>query len=124
MGIVRPTIAPVLRSRSHPVRHSPMRFPIAAGVMLLTFACGGRGAPAPPMTAPTPPPPGPPVPNAVLAGSWQGRATDSQGDTDVAWSLTQTGDMVSGTVTTQAVNRDDGSCNSCHRNKSGSVAGA
>jgi len=92
--------------------------------MLLTLACGGGRAPAPSMTAPTPPPAvPPPAPNAALAGSWLGRATDSQGDTDVSWSLTQTGDTVTGTVTTQAVNRDDGSCNSCHRNKSGSVSG-
>ena len=60
----------------------------------------------------------------VVVGTWQGSARDSQGDTRVAWSLTQAGETVSGTVTTQAVNPDDGSCNSCHRNKSGSVSGA
>ena len=36
----------------------------------------------------------------------------------------QTGTAVSGTVATQAVNPNDGSCNSCHRNKNGSVSGA
>ena len=41
----------------------------------------------------------------------------------MAWSLTQTGETVSGTVSTQAVNPNDGSCNSCHRNKSGTVTG-
>jgi hypothetical protein len=37
--------------------------------------------------------------------------------------LTQTGDTISGTVRTQAVDPTDGSCNSCHRNKSGAVSG-
>jgi hypothetical protein len=41
----------------------------------------------------------------------------------VAWSLTQNGASVRGTVTTQAVDPSDGSCNSCHRNKSGTVTG-
>jgi hypothetical protein len=50
-------------------------------------------------------------------------ANDSQGATSFSWSLTQTGSNVTGTVKTQAINPNDGSCNSCHRNKSGSVSG-
>ncbi len=58
-----------------------------------------------------------------LAGTWTGTGVDSQGTTTVTWTLAQTGDTVSGTVKTQAVDPTDGSCNSCHRNKSGTVAG-
>ena len=39
------------------------------------------------------------------------------------WALTQNGTSVAGTVTTRAVCRIDGSCNSCHRNKSGTMSG-
>jgi hypothetical protein len=48
---------------------------------------------------------------------------DSQGATHVTWSLTQTGDSIAGTVETQAVDPADGSCGSCHRNKSGTFTG-
>ena len=58
-----------------------------------------------------------------FAGTWTGTGADSQGATTVTWSLTQTDAAVSGTVATRAVNPSDGSCNSCHRNKSGSVSG-
>jgi hypothetical protein len=58
-----------------------------------------------------------------LTGTWSGTGTDSQGATSVTWTLTQSGDSVSGTVRTQAVDPNDGSCNSCHRNKSGTVTG-
>ena len=59
----------------------------------------------------------------AFEGTWDGTASDSQGATTVAWSLTRSGATVSGTVTTQAINPEDGSCNSCHRNKRGSVTG-
>ena len=58
-----------------------------------------------------------------FAGTWNGTGVDSQGATTVTWSLTGTGASVSGTVTTQAVDPNDGSCNSCHRNKRGTVSG-
>jgi len=66
------------------------------------------------------------VPNPVLnvAGSWSGTSTDSQGMTVVDWTITQTGSAVTGTVRTNAPDPSDGSCNSCHRNKSGTFSGA
>jgi hypothetical protein len=96
----------------------------ASALTVMAISCGGSGAP--PTMAPTPAPaPVPvPAPQVAFAGTWSGTGVDSQGATTVAWSLTQTGTTVSGTVATQAVNPDDGSCNSCHRNKSGSVSGA
>ena len=65
------------------------------------------------------------VPNPVLnvAGSWSGTSTDSQGMTVVDWTITQTGSAVTGTVRTNAPDPSDGSCNSCHRNKSGTFTG-
>jgi|SRR5215471_6461846 len=87
----------------------------AAAVLLFTaiFACGG-GMPS--STAPT----------QVLdvAGGWSGTSADSQGATAIDWMLTQTGKTVTGTVRTNAPDPFDGSCNSCHRNKSGTVSGA
>ncbi len=66
------------------------------------------------------------VPSQILsvAGSWSGTSTDSQGTTVVDWTITQTGGTVSGTVRTNAPDPTDGSCNSCHRNKSGTFSGA
>ena len=46
------------------------------------------------------------------------------GATTVTWTLTQTGASVSGAVKTQAVDQNDGSCGSCHRNKSGTFSGS
>jgi len=86
---------------------------------MLAISCGGSATQ--PIVAPTPVLP--PAPQAGLAGTWTGTGADSQGAITVAWSLTQSGDSVSGTVKTQAVNPNDGSCNSCHRNKSGSLLG-
>jgi hypothetical protein len=65
-----------------------------------------------------------PITSGALGGMWQGTGTDSQGATIVTWTLMQTGSTVSGTVKTQAVNPNDGSCGSCHRNKSGTFSGS
>ena len=59
-----------------------------------------------------------------LSGTWRGTGLDSQGATIVTWTLTQTGANVSGAVKTQAVDQNDGSCGSCHRNKSGTFSGS
>ena len=58
-----------------------------------------------------------------FTGNWQGTAMDSQGATFVTWALTQTGSSVSGTVSTNSVHPNDGSCSSCHRSKSGTISG-
>jgi len=59
-----------------------------------------------------------------LSGSWSGTSTDSQGMTVVTWTVTQSGTAVTGTVKTNAPDPNDGSCNSCHRNKSGTLTGS
>ena len=85
---------------------------------------GGCGSPATPSgSPPTAPPPAPAPATLDLGGLWSGMANDSQGPSTVAWQLTQTGANVTGTVKTNAVDPNDGSCSSCHRNKSGSVTG-
>ncbi len=93
---------------------------LASALIALSFSCArSPAAPtdqhisAPPSAAPAP----------TLTGTWTGTGADSQGTTSVTWTLTQSGDSVSGTVRTQAVDPTDGSCNSCHRNKSGTVTG-
>ena len=89
-------------------------------LVVFTTACSAAspGAPAPvPAAAP------PPATVVTLTGTWAGLGTDSQGATRVTWSLTQSGDSVVGTVKTQAVDPADGSCGSCHRNKSGTFTG-
>ena len=80
----------------------------------LAMACGSStpGGPTAPTTATTTTTTSP----GSLAGMWNGMGNDSQGSTLVTWALTQTGNTVSGTVKTQAVDPNDGSCGSCHRN--------
>ena len=85
----------------------------ATTLAVLALSCGG--SPAMSLTEPS---------RAVSrAGAWNGRSVDSQGATIVTWALVQTGTSVSGTVKTQAVDPTDGSCNSCHRNKTGTLTG-
>jgi hypothetical protein len=63
------------------------------------------------------------APLASLTGTWTGTGSDSQGDVNVTWVLTQVGSSITGTVKTGAVNPNDGSCSSCHRNKTGTLSG-
>jgi hypothetical protein len=106
-----------------------LTFTMAGAFAVVAAACGGGsgmpgGSTPPQQTAPPPVPPPPAAPPAFdLAGAWNGTAADSQGVAVVSWTLGQSGSSVSGTVSTQAVNPSDGSCNSCHRNKTGTVSG-
>jgi hypothetical protein len=97
------------------------RLHVAATVLAaLTVSCGGVSPTA--AVAPSATPPAASAP-ANLTGTWKGTGVDSKGVTTVTWGLTQTGNTVSGTVATQAVDPTDGSCNSCHRNKTGTFSG-
>ena len=99
-----------------------MKFRLLFALTLLAFAaaCGAAMTP----TTPTPVP-ATPAPSASidLTGSWTGTSTDSQGLTVVNWTIAQSGATVTGTVTTHAPDPTDGSCNACHRNKSGTFTG-
>ena len=93
---------------------------IVAGLTFVTVACGSSTTPASP-TSPTPP--SGPSTTASVAGDWTGTSVDSQGTTNVTFTVAQTGTEVTGIVQTRAPGIDDGSCNFCHRNKNGTVSG-
>ena len=86
---------------------------LATTLAVVAISCGG--SPAAPLAAPSP--------SVNLAGTWNGTGVDSQGTTTLTFALTQTGTSVSGTVATKAADPADGSCNSCHRNKTGTFSG-
>jgi hypothetical protein len=90
---------------------------VAAAVLFIAVACGSPTMPSTPLAAT------PPTTSASAAGAWSGTSVDSQGTTIVTWTITQTETQVSGTVQTRAPGVDDGSCNFCHRNKSGTFTG-
>ena len=89
----------------------------ASALVAVSVSCGGSPAAPTAQSVVSSPQ------TSTLTGTWSGTGVDSQGATSVAWTLTQNGNTVSGTVRTQAVDPNDGSCNSCHRNKSGTVNG-
>jgi hypothetical protein len=93
----------------------------AAAMLVVAIACGGSPS-RPSSTAPPAAPPAPPAPISI-SGAWTGTSVDSQGTTVVNWTIDQRGPDVSGTVTTRAPDPTDGSCNACHRNKSGTFTG-
>jgi len=95
---------------------------VACAIVLSVLAMACTGSQIPPASpTPTAPPPAPrPI---VLDGPWSGIGTDSKGGTAISWLLTRNGSTVSGTVATEAADPDSGSCNSCHRNKTGTFTG-
>ena len=62
-------------------------------------------------------------PSVTVSGTWTGTGSDSQGPELMTWDLRQTGNVVTGMVITRAVDTTDGTCASCHKNKSGMVSG-
>jgi hypothetical protein len=98
----------------------------AAALSFLAAACGSSTMPTTPTAPTTPTTPSSPTPPATtldVAGAWNGTSVDSQGATVVSWTVAQDGTQVSGTVHTSAPDPNDGSCNACHRNKSGTFTG-
>jgi hypothetical protein len=93
-------------------------FALASGTFAL--ACGSSMAPTGPAPVPATPTPAAPI---DLTGAWTGTSTDSQGITVVTWTIAQSGEALTGTVATRAPDPADGSCNACHRNKSGTFTG-
>lgn len=123
---------------------------LVTGLAVLAVSCGGAGSGSPDAA---PPPSASPTASSQpsgstaassqpsgssaaapsqpvsLAGTWTGTGVDSNsntgpnGGTIVTWTLAQTDTNISGTVTTQALNPTDGTCISCHRNKTGTLSG-
>ena len=91
---------------------------VAGAVGCLIFAACS----SPPVPSPIAPPPPSPGPNPSLVGTWTGTGVDSMGTISLTWGLNQTGSDLSGTVSMQSLDAA-GSCNSCHRTKTGTFSG-
>lgn len=66
----------------------------------------------------------PAAPSAAnLTGTWIGAGKDAQGPETFTWTVTQTGDRITGQVVLDPVDPNDGSCGSCHKRKNGTLAG-
>jgi hypothetical protein len=103
---------------------------IAALLLAMATGCGASpGSPtgSPPSPNPpsgSPPPPNPPTGSSLsLSGNWSGTGTDAQGPETFRWTLTQTGGNLTGTAILDPADATDGSCGSCHKQKSGTVTG-
>jgi hypothetical protein len=92
-------------------------------MLLLPLACCGSSASAPASPTTASPAPGPGSSAANLTGTWTGTGGDAQGAETFIWSITQTGDRISGAAVLDSANRNDGSCGSCHKQKTGTLAG-
>ena len=86
---------------------------------LLVTATGCGSSPAAPITTPTTTTPS----AANLTGTWIGTGKDAQGPETFKWTVTQTGDRITGQVVLDPVDPNDGSCGSCHKRKHGTLAG-
>jgi hypothetical protein len=91
---------------------------IGAALVVSCPACGA--SPAAPVSVP-PAAAGTSATN--IAGTWTGTGTDAQGAETFVWTVTQTGERISGSVVLDSANRDDGSCGSCHKQKNGTLSG-
>ena len=86
----------------------------AVALLLPLAACGSPAVPAAPA----------PTPSTVnLTGTWRGTGADPQGAETFEWRVTQTGDRLSGSAVMDSANRTDGSCGSCHKQKTGTITG-
>lgn len=96
---------------------------LLVGAMLAAVGCS---SPSSPTAAPAPSPPAPPSgpPPTTLAGAWTGTGTDPQGAEKMSWMVTQSGSTLSGSADLSPLNAADGSCASCHKFKTGTIAGS
>lgn len=95
--------------------------PPATAALLIALA--GCGSPASAPSAPTAATPPPASSAANLTGTWAGTGTDAQGAETFRWNVTQTGDQLSGSAVLDSADRNDGSCGSCHKQKTGTLSG-
>ena len=94
---------------------------IATAMFLVLAGCGA--SPAMPTTA-TPAPAAPAAPASVnMSGTWKGTGTDAQGPETFTWTVTQTGDRITGSAVLDAADCNDGTCGSCHKQKQGTITG-
>jgi hypothetical protein len=97
--------------------HRAAPFVALAALSLLDAGCGAApAAPAPPAATAAP---------AALdiSGTWSGTGTDAQGGETFRWSVMQSGNRISGNVALAPADPNDGTCGSCHKQKSGTLSG-
>ena len=91
---------------------------------LVAAAAGCGSSPAAPMAPNLPNPATGGLPASLnLAGTWIGAGTDAQGPEMFRLTLAQTGNSMTGTAIMDPADPTDGSCGSCHKQKSGTVTG-
>ena len=66
----------------------------------------------------------PPTPSLNLTGTWTGSGSDGLGPETFTWSVTQSGNALSGSASMRPTSLTDGSCASCHKVKDGSLSGS
>jgi hypothetical protein len=87
-------------------------------VLLSASGCGASpSAPSPGALSSSGPRP------LVLSGTWNGSGTDAQGPETFTWNIVQSGTNLSGSVMMEPLNKNDGSCGSCHKQKAGTFSG-
>ena len=96
-----------------------MKIVVPLTVAVLCIPLAGCGSPAAAPTSPNTTT----LPATNLAGTWSGTGTDAQGAETFVWTVTQTGDRLTGTAVLDSANRTDGSCGSCHKQKTGTLNG-
>jgi hypothetical protein len=87
---------------------------LALGGFILGSASACGASPSAPSSS------GPRPPN--LSGTWNGSGTDAQGPETFTWTIAQSGTNLSGTVVMEPLNKSDGSCGSCHKQKAGTFS--
>jgi len=90
------------------------------GIVLSVLSC--QSSPMAPVAPPAPSTP--PAPKSIsLTGTWSGNLSDAQGAALLTWTVTQSGQDITGTAVTKPANPSDGTCASCHKNKEGTFQG-
>jgi hypothetical protein len=97
--------------------------PLLAAAILITAGCNSSAPSpsAPTITTTTTTVPG--FTSANLTGTWKGTGDDAQGAETFTWTVTQNGDQLSGAAVLNSASPDDGSCGSCHKQKTGTLSG-
>ena len=95
---------------------------LAAGWLFQGCAGSPSQAPAPSSIATTPSTPA--VTSLNLTGTWTGSGSDGLGPETFSWVLAQSGNALSGSVSMRPLSATDGSCESCHKVKDGSISGS
>jgi hypothetical protein len=95
---------------------------LAASWLFQGCAGSPSQAPAPSNIGSTPSTPA--ATSLNLTGTWTGSGSDGLGPETFSWVLAQSGNALSGSVSMRPLSATDGSCESCHKVKDGSISGS